>query len=267
VAAVAEAAQLTETHRLAQARLGAVTVENLVKSFVLLDPSDIAGTSPRWLRAAMAIIGVRRSMSATLAANYLTLFRAIEADDLAPLLPVLAETVTAAQLATSLTVTGPVALRRALAHDLPLRTALDRAAAGSARAGMRHALNGGRETVLATVNEDPGALGYFRVTSGNPCAFCAALASRGAVYKTRASAARVGGRMGFEDRGDEDQGRGQRGRFSNRLGSGQTSTLRQRGTRAIGDRYHDNCSCTPEPIYRPDADWPAGSRQYADLWH
>lgn len=29
---------------------------------------------------------------------------------------------------------------------------------------------------------------------------------------------------------------------------------------------HDGCSCTAEPVFSRDADWPAGSRDYAQLW-
>jgi hypothetical protein len=47
----------------------------------------------------------------------------------------------------------------------------------------RIALDGGRTTTLDTVKADPVAVGWYRVTDGNPCAFCALLASRGVVYK------------------------------------------------------------------------------------
>lgn len=47
----------------------------------------------------------------------------------------------------------------------------------------RIVLDGGRTTTLETVKADPVAVGYYRVTDGDPCAFCALLASRGVVYK------------------------------------------------------------------------------------
>jgi hypothetical protein len=47
----------------------------------------------------------------------------------------------------------------------------------------RHVLNGGRETILRSVAEDREALGWGRVTDGDPCAFCAMLAGRGPVYQ------------------------------------------------------------------------------------
>lgn len=42
---------------------------------------------------------------------------------------------------------------------------------------------GGRTTIIQAVQDDPKALGYYRVTDGHPCAFCAMLAGRGVVYK------------------------------------------------------------------------------------
>jgi hypothetical protein len=29
---------------------------------------------------------------------------------------------------------------------------------------------------------------------------------------------------------------------------------------------HDSCKCQPEPTYHPDADWPTGSRRYAEIY-
>jgi len=47
---------------------------------------------------------------------------------------------------------------------------------------------GGRLTVAATTGRDRKAIGWRRVTDGNPCAFCAMLASRGPVYRDAAAA-------------------------------------------------------------------------------
>jgi len=51
----------------------------------------------------------------------------------------------------------------------------------------RNALNGGRSSVLNTTRSDRKAVGWVRVTDGNPCAFCRMLASRGPVYKKSGS--------------------------------------------------------------------------------
>jgi hypothetical protein len=47
----------------------------------------------------------------------------------------------------------------------------------------RIVLDGGRTTTLDTMKADPVAVGWYRVTDDDPCAFCALLASRGVVYK------------------------------------------------------------------------------------
>lgn len=39
------------------------------------------------------------------------------------------------------------------------------------------------------------------------------------------------------------------------------------GEDMAGFEAHDHCSCSAEPVYRPDADWPAGSRAARDLWN
>mgnify|MGYP006982268730 FL=1 len=52
----------------------------------------------------------------------------------------------------------------------------------------RQAMMGGRLTVAATAGRDRRAVGWRRVTDGNPCAFCAMLASRGPVYRDAAAA-------------------------------------------------------------------------------
>lgn len=223
MAATAATARLTEAHRFAQSRLGAQIVTLLLAAWPLLDPKDVDRTVERWLRVAVPLVAANHRTSSTLAANYLAAFRTLELGaDVPAAQPVLAELDRAA-LVTSLTVTGPVAVKRAMTSGLPWSKALENAQLGSARAAMRHALNGGRDTIIDTVGSDRRAVGWARATSGKACAFCAMLASRGPVYKSAASAGQ-------------------------------------------GRRFHDSCHCAVEPVYRADADWPAGARQYRDLW-
>lgn len=49
-------------------------------------------------------------------------------------------------------------------------------------------LDSGRQTVLNAVKSDRKATGWERDTDGDPCSFCAMLATRGAVYRSEASA-------------------------------------------------------------------------------
>lgn len=183
MASTLAASRLTEAHRLAQVRLGALTVDQMHTIWPLLDPTDLDGSFARWLRAATPVVGRQRATSARLAANYLTAFRVLELGaDVPAIVPTLSEVVAADQLATSLLVTGPVSIKRAMIRSVPLAKAVDVAEAASSATGMRFALNGGRETLVATVNADREARGWTRVTSGNACAFCSMLADRGGVY-------------------------------------------------------------------------------------
>lgn len=183
MAATAQARRLTETHRLAQARLGAQTVAQMFTAWRLLDPENLDGTIDRWLRIAVPLVERQRTISAQLAGNYLTTFRALEIGTTGPrFTPVLVPTVAAEAIATSLTVTGPVSMKSAASRGVIITQAEDVARSRAAAAAMRHTLNGGRETVVQTMRADPRALGWARATSGKTCAFCAMLAGRGAVY-------------------------------------------------------------------------------------
>lgn len=221
MAATTAGARLTEAHRLAQARIGAQTVRALRAVFPLLDPADIDGTFDRWLQGVLPIIRSQRTTSARLAANYLTTFRTLElGPDVEPYVPSLADEVPEAAVQTSMLVTGPVSLRSNLAKAVPLVRALTLAEANTARSGMRHAMNGGRDTIQNAIRGDREALGYARSTSSRACGFCAMLASRGPVYSKS----------------------------------------------TVDFHAHDGCSCGSEPVYRRDAAWPAGSREYRQLW-
>lgn len=177
------ARRLTEAHRLAQARLGAQVVQTMLAIWPLLDPGDLDATTERWIRAATPIIRSQRLASARLAANYLTLFRRLEIGDADPVVPVLAESVDESQVATSLLVTGPVAVKTHMRISPVVARAMDIGRSMSSGSAMRHALDGGRQTVTDTIAIDDRALGWARTVSGHPCGFCAMLASRGPVYR------------------------------------------------------------------------------------
>lgn len=221
MAATAEAARLTEAHRLTQARLGVQVVAQVRAAWPLLDPQDLDRSVERWLRVVLPTIANSRRTSAALAANYLAAFRTLETGKMLAVTPMLGDAIDARAVTTSMTVTGPASIRSGLARGGRFAQVMEIAEASTARAAMRHALNGGRDTIERTVRADRSALGWARATSGKPCAFCAMLASRGPVYRSE--------------------------------GSG-------------GFQAHDGCSCSLEPVYRRDADWPTGAQQYQQLW-
>src|SRR5690606_22703244 len=129
------------------------------------------------------IVRSQRTASARLAVNYVQAFRTLElgATTAAPV--VVADTVAPAAVSTSMLVTGPYSVRANLARGMSVEAAMSIAEAASAGAGLRHALKGGRDTIRETVDRDDQALGWARATSGDPCSFCAMLASRGPAYK------------------------------------------------------------------------------------
>lgn len=185
--AAAELVRLTELHRLAQARLGARTAQAMLDTWAVLDVADLDGTFPAWLRTVTPVVGAARAESARLAGQYMTLARqSADVPGRGPL--VLADQVPVDQLTASLLVTGPGAVKSALARGVVLERAVDVARARAAAAGMRHALNGGRDTVVGSVKRDRRAVGWARATSGSACHFCRMLAGRGPVYKSQESA-------------------------------------------------------------------------------
>lgn len=112
----------------------------------------------------------------------------------------------------------------------------DEAGARQAAAAERIALNGARSETWQTMNKDPKALGYIRLSrTGTPCGWCAMLISRGPVYRSTFTASTPEGGS-FED----------------------------------GDKYHDNCNCYAMPVFSK-IDWETNpayalNREYAEMW-
>jgi hypothetical protein len=109
----------------------------------------------------------------------------------------------------------------------------------------RIVLNGGRDTISDAVAADPATPTFARHASANACAFCAMVASRGAVYTSAASAGVVVGRGAALSTNI--------GRTKGRKAQG----IKTRGKRSLGDKYHDFCHCTAVPV------WPGQEYQEA----
>jgi len=98
-------------------------------------------------------------------------------------------------------------------------------------ATFRHVQNGGRDSLSIGVKKDPVALGYVRVTKGEPCYFCAMLASRGLVYSA--------------DSFDESNAR---------------------FTGAHNVKVHDSCACSLAPAFSRDSELLAKVQPFTDMW-
>lgn len=171
--ATAAGRRLTLAHKKAQGQIGTATVARMRTVWRLLDGNNLDKSFDRWLAAAVPIVQTQRLKSAEAAAAYLGAFRTLETGgDFAPLIQA---ALPVDEVTTSLLVTGPVSVKRAMLRGVPLVRAMSVAEAASAAAAMRHALNGGRDTIVQTLHADDEAKGWQRVASGNACKFCAVL--------------------------------------------------------------------------------------------
>ena len=183
------AGTLTEAHRQAQATIRTRFTGRFVDAWPLLDPYRLDATAAAWLAVAEPLVGQYRRQSAAATAAFYPAHRAAELPaiglDAPELAPVLAEQADPQALRTSLLVTGPVTIKRLSGKRVPVDQAARVAGVRAEAAAVRHVLGGGRATMRATINADPVALGWVRVTDGDPCWLCAMLASRGPVYKSK----------------------------------------------------------------------------------
>lgn len=172
---------LTEAHRLGQLRVRARVLRAVLTAWPLYDLDDIEGTWERLEQMLLAIIGSQSPVSAAMSANYYRAFRHVEgAVGGAP--TVVASTVPAAELIRSLRYVGVVGAQKLIDAKVP--DAAARTLTNVAGDTTRLVMNSGRDTIVDSVQADPRALGWARVTDGNPCSFCRMLASRGPVYRS-----------------------------------------------------------------------------------
>src|SRR5690606_22195930 len=107
-----------------------------------LDPARLDQTMADWLAVTVPMIQQQRAASAALAADYLAAYRIAEIGFTgAGFAPVVAGPAAVEQVATSLIVTGPVRIKKAMSTGRLLEQAVADAKVASAKAADRHALN------------------------------------------------------------------------------------------------------------------------------
>ena len=111
-----------------------------------------------------------------------------------------------------------------------------------------------RDTVTSNVGRDPAGARYVRVPRSDACAFCLMLGSRGPVYDAESAREVVGRGIRQWDR----PGRRGPSRIAGRVGG-------RRGSRHLGEPFHDHCRCGTRPVWSPD-DVPEINRELADEW-
>lgn len=178
----ASAGSSAASARAAQAAVSAAAMRDAVKLWPLLDPKRLSETWPGWLRAMILLTKSYHVQSSAAAGRSYLLMRAQATQSPAPSrLVKIAEPPTDEWMARAYGFAGPGQLTRDVARP---NTALSTTLGTTARIVQ----DGGRTTTIGTIHADPVAVGWYRLTDGRPCAFCALLASRGITYKSEKAA-------------------------------------------------------------------------------
>ena len=151
-----------------------------------LDQKRLDATFQRWFKLVLQLINDHRAYSHAVAARYMADMRRqaglgpAPVAPLAPLDPGVAEE-------TMRIATVPV-IKKQIGDRKPPQEAMERGFINSAGRATKLAMDPGRDTVVETVKRDRDAVGWYRLTDGDPCWFCAMLASAGVRYKSEQSA-------------------------------------------------------------------------------
>lgn len=137
--------------------------------------------------ATLSLLVVGYGMSRTLAAAYYQAFRFAE-EVSGEFTPVLAPELDRGRAAGTLYRVGLEMHREALRSGRQATDARAQTLLRMTGSVSRQVLEGGRETVIASVAADRHARGWARIAGPNCCAFCALLAGRGPTYKTAETA-------------------------------------------------------------------------------
>lgn len=166
---------LTDRHRQAQVAVRANALRDYLRLWPLWTGDDASFTN--LVVATVVLIRAHHRVSSVLASAYYDAFRRAE-DVAGSFAPRIADAIDVENVIGGLQLTGRIAARKAGGTPQARETAFVR----TSGVVTRHVLQGGRDTIVRSVGEDPKALKWARVTTGTPCAFCAMLASRGAVF-------------------------------------------------------------------------------------
>jgi hypothetical protein len=173
---------LAATARTAQNAISAAAMRDAAMLWQLLDKKRLNETFPGWLRAMILLVRNYHQQSSTAAGIVYRTMRAQATQSPAPesLLRIAAQP-SDEWLSRAFGFSGPGMLNKDTAQP---NTALSTTLGTTARIVN----DGSRTTTINTVHTDPVAVGWYRLTDGQPCAWCALMASRGVVYKSERTA-------------------------------------------------------------------------------
>jgi hypothetical protein len=185
-----------------------------------------------WLAANVNLIKRYRARAQAIARRYYQRARVLDAGAVLPELPQV-EPASDAELVRNLLDRSAGVYKRARLVGLDEFEAAERARAAAEAAGERLVLNGGRDAIEQIGNADRDAIGWMRVSDGDPCSFCSLIVSRGAVYESRATA-----------------GGNANSRF---VGAGMF-------------KFHDSCGCTVAPVFTRNEFMSAEAKNLRDIY-
>jgi hypothetical protein len=147
----------------------------------LLDPSDLDGTFPTFVRYAVPLIQVARGRGSLRADRFYSAART--ASDLSAAIPAVpAQGLNLVAATAALRVNGPVKVKQKIAAGENPARAVALAKVTTLNAAKRLSLEASRNRLISLTKADADARAWARVSDGAPCAFCAMLVSRGPVY-------------------------------------------------------------------------------------
>jgi hypothetical protein len=156
-----------------------------------------------------------------------------ELERIADLRPEEIEALSEDRVDANLNATGIASYKKAIRAGQTPERALDTMAVNLSGSATTLMLEGGRRVIHDAVLGDEDAIGWARITDPDPCAFCAMLASRGAVYHSRMTA----------------------GGTANK--------------RFVGDgmfKFHNHDACVAKPIFDPDDEALRVADELYDRW-
>lgn len=168
---------LTEQHRTEQISIRAAALSEVGRTWSMVNPTDLSGTINPWAQTAAALAEPRWRESAEAAQRYYGRFRAVEGiGDTAPMVPE-HDRERSERLLRGAALSGILnARRQGLSADASMSNGHTKMSGQTTSL----VLAGSRNLLLDAAHSDPEATGNIaRITSGDPCAFCAMTASLG----------------------------------------------------------------------------------------
>lgn len=237
MAATEESLALVELHRQSQSRLSGMVAADIYPLTQLIDYDNIAGSYRSIEPYLLRIIVERGAQAEALAAEFYAAIRTAESIS-GLYTPRGADALDLRKVQRNLRIVGPGKAGKMMQLGQPnVEESMFTNLAGEAQ---RNVVNRNRSATVNTGTADKKCVGWVRVTDGNPCAFCAMLASRGPVFKDAKMATAGSKRV--------------------------RKTRKLDGIKVDGYRAHPNCGCIAKPVYAPDDPWPGRGEEFRKIW-